>query len=465
MTTTRAALSAPHADERQVPQDVEAERAVLGSLLLDTSAIAEIAPLLRPEDFYRGQHAAIYRAMLALHAAHEPTDNVLVSNQVEREGGIKGLDAPALNAYLAGLVMGTPSAVNAVYYAGKVQQAAALRGLLSAASRIASAVYESSGDAEKAWDAAQAAVFAVARRDAAAFRALTAYLDGYFERLDIASRGEVGEGLPTGIRDFDRLTGGLHTGDLIVLASRPGMGKTAMALQMAVAAARRGHAVAMASLEMSGHQLAHRLVSGESGIDGQRLRTAHLESDQWERVVRAIGDLSALPIAIDDTPALSVVDVRARLRTCALDFQRKGQRLGLVVVDYLQLMHAAMKRSENRVQEVSEISRQLKAMAKELNVPLVACAQLSRQADQRPGGRPQLSDLRESGQIEADADLVLFLFREEVYDPDSKRKGLADLIVAKNRQGPLADIELRFDGPTTTFQDLIQHYAAKDLER
>lgn len=440
--------------DRRIPQDIEAERALLGSLLIDPQAIVDVAPLVAEEDFFRGAHKIIYAAMLIVHARRDPTDLVLVSAELEANetsdkiGGVE---------YLTSLIAATPSSVHAASYARQVSRCATLRRLLQATAVAADAVYDHGNDADKAIEAAHAALFAIAPRGQSEYVSLSHVMSGYADRIDSVSREDAhGEGTPTGFKLLDRLTGGFQRGELIVLAGRPGHGKSAMGVQMALGAAKLGYPTCIATLEMTQMQLAHRLVSGYSGVDGQRLRTGWIREEEWQPIATAIGVLSETPVYLDDTPAQSITDIRQRARRLVSRLRYEGKELGLVVVDYLQLVRATVKRGEGRVQEVGVISGELKAMAMELNVPVLACAQLSRAVENRNGNRPQLSDLRESGSIEQDADVVMFLHREELYDSNTPRKGLADLLVAKHRAGPLADFVVQYDAPTTTFKNLAQ---------
>lgn len=443
-----------------VPQNIEAEMAVLGSILENPTCAAEVASLLKPEDFYRTAHQTIYRAILAVHEKQEPPDLLLVCAELDRTGKMEQIGGAS---YLTSCVLSTPTAVYAANYAGEVLQSVALRRLLSISQQIAKAVHDG-GDADKALEAAYAALADATPRNGRDYVKMDAVMEGYIDRLDAMAREGKGDGVPSGFVDLDTLTGGFQKGELTVLAGRPGHGKSACAMQIAAHAAAhgatKGYVVSAVSLEMSQLQLIHRMVSGRARVDGQRLRTGWVRDEEWPSVHRAVWDLAELPIYLDDTPGQTIGDVRNRARRLAAQLRGHGQTVGLMIVDYLQLMHATVKRGEGRTQEVGLISGGLKEMAMELGVPVIACAQLNRAVESRQGNRPQLSDLRESGSIEQDADLVLFVHREELYDPKTTRKGLAELIVAKNRSGPLADITLRFDAPTTTFYTLSEREAA-----
>ncbi len=443
------------ADERLPPQNIEAEQSVLGSILIDRDAIVRVAGFLRPEDFYREAHRIIYQAALDLFERREPTDFILLCDELERRGRLEQVGGPA---YLTSLINMVPTAVNVEYYGHIVERTALLRRLITAGGQIAGVAYDLQHDAERAVDKAQEILFALTkRRGAREFVPISEVLESYFDQIDFIHqhRGQV-FGVPTGFSKLDALTGGFQRSDLIILAARPGMGKTSFALNIAAHAALKNKiTVGIFSLEMSREQLVQRLICAEAGIDSHRLRTGFIEEHEWSKIARAIGELSEAPIFIDDTPGISIMELRTKARRLQAEHD-----LGFVIVDYLQLMQGRTDRpSENRVQEVSEISRALKSLARELNVPVLCASQLNRNVEQRPGNRPQLSDLRESGSIEQDADIVLFIYREEVYDRDTPRKNIADVIVAKHRNGPLADIELFFSGQQTRFADLEQRYA------
>jgi len=441
------------AEERLPPQNVEAEQSVLGSILIDRDAIVRVAGFLLPEDFYREAHRTIYQAALDLFERREPADFVLLCDELERRARLDQVGGPA---YLTSLINMVPTAVNVEYYGHVVERCAILRRLISAGAQIAGVAYDMQADAEAAVDKAEQILFALTqRRRAQEFIAIKSVLDNYFEELDYIHQHK-GQtfGVPTGFKKLDELTGGLQRSDLIILAARPGMGKTSFVLNVAAhAALTNGTPVGIFSLEMSRDQLVQRLICSDAGIDSHRLRTGFIEDNEWGKIANSIGKLSEAPIYIDDTPGISVMELRTKARRLQAEHD-----LGFIIVDYLQLMQGSYGRTENRVQEVSDISRSLKALARELNIPVLTCSQLNRNVEQRPGNRPQLSDLRESGSIEQDADIVMFIYREEVYDRESTRKNVADVIVAKHRNGPLADIELFFSGQQTKFADLEQRY-------
>ncbi|MGH2350590.1 MAG: replicative DNA helicase [Chloroflexota bacterium] len=440
------------AEERLPPQNVEAEQSVLGSILIDRDAIVRVAGFLRAEDFYREAHRTIYQAALDLFERREPADFILLCDELERRGRLEQVGGPA---YLTSLINMVPTAVNVEYYGHVVERCAILRRLITAGGQIAGVAYDYQHDAELAVDKAEQTLFALTqRRRAQEFVPISQVLENYFDQIDHIhqNRGQT-FGVPTGFKKLDELTGGLQRSDLIVLAARPGMGKTSFALNIASHAALKNHiAVGIFSLEMSRDQLVQRLICSEAGIDSHRLRTGFIEESEWGKIAQAIGELSEAPIYIDDTPGISIMELRTKARRLQAEAD-----VGFIIVDYLQLMQGRF--TDNRVQEVSEISRSLKALARELNVPVLAASQLSRAVEQRPGNRPQLSDLRESGSIEQDADIVMFIYREEQYERETSRKGIADVIVAKHRNGPLADVELVFLGQQTKFANLEQRYS------
>ena len=439
-------------EERLPPQNIEAEQSVLGSILIDRDAIVRVAGFLHAEDFYREAHRTVYQAAVDLFERREPADFVLLCDELERRGRLEQVGGPA---YLTSLINLVPTAVNVEYYGHVVERCAILRRLITAGGQIAGVAYDLQHDAEQAVDKAEQILFALTqRRRAREFIPIAEVLEHYFDQIDYIHqhRGQT-FGVPTGFTRLDELTGGLQRSDLIVLAARPGMGKTSFALNMATHAALKNNIpVGIFSLEMSKDQLVQRLICSQAGIDSHRLRTGFIEESEWAKIAQAIGELSEAPIYIDDTPGISVMELRTKARRLQAEHD-----LGFVIVDYLQLMQG--RRTENRVQEVSDISRSLKELARELNIPVVAASQLNRSVEQRPNNRPQLSDLRESGSIEQDADIVMFIYREELRDPETTRRGVADIIVAKHRNGPTADIELAFLAQQTRFANLETRYS------
>src|SRR5580765_7402545 len=435
--------------DRLPPQSIEAEQSVLGAVLIDRETIIEIAEFLRPEDFYRQAHANVYRAMLELFERREPVDLVTVAETLERKDELDGIGG---RAYLSTLSNQTPTAVHAVQYARIVERKAVLRNLIGAAGKIAGIGYEDPAEIQEAIDRAESELFQVSnRRITVGFAQLRELLHSAYDRLDYlhAHRGEL-SGISSGFLDLDQLTTGFQKSDLIVVAARPSVGKTSFALNIAEhVAVREKKTVGVFSLEMSKEQLVLRLLSSVANIDSQRLRSGFLEELDFARIAPAMNALSEAPMYIDDTPSISTMELRTKARRLQAE-----AGLDLVIVDYLQLMQAATQgRDSNRVQEVSEISRGLKALARELSVPVVALSQLSRQPEMRNENEPRLSDLRESGAIEQDADLVMFLYRDkdkggEDADMDGE---VIHLKLAKHRNGPTGSIELWFKKSQTRF--------------
>ena len=438
-------------NERLIPANVEAEQAVLGSILIDPDAILRIASKLRPEDFYLEKHRWIYEAALDLHERRQPADLVTLCDELERRGQLNEVGGAA---YITELINAVPTAIHVEHYAGIVERTAVLRRLITAAGQIAQLAYQDRGEIEEIVDRAEELIFGVSerwiRRDLAPIERIMKEVTDRIEYLAL-HQGEL-MGVPTGFRLLDRLLGGLQKSDLIILAARPSVGKTALALNIAVNAAKRfGQRVAFFSLEMSGEQLVQRLLAAETGIDQQRLRLGQIGEEEWPLLMEAAGVLSNTLFFIDDTPALSAMELRTKARRVHAE-----HGLDLIIVDYLQLMRGDT-RSENRVQEISYISRSLKSLARELNVPVLALSQLSRAVEARTDKRPVLSDLRESGSIEQDADVVMFIYREELYDEDTERQNIADIIVAKHRNGPTGVVSLYFKKELTKFLDLELH--------
>nr|HID13758.1 replicative DNA helicase [Anaerolineae bacterium] len=466
--------------DKMVPHNVEAEEAVLGSLLIDPEALFRVSPFLKGEDFYIQKNAWIYEAIFALHERREPIDFVTLCDELERRGQLEEIGGAA---YITRLINAVPSAIHVEAYGHIVEHAAIRRRLISAASRIAQLAYQEAEDVDQTVDQAEQALFSVSqRRIARDLAPIQDIIRRYYDRIEYlyAHRGEP-LGVPTGFIDLDRLLGGLQRSDFILIAARPSVGKTSLCLSIARNAARHGQRVAIFSLEMSAEQVVQRLVAAETGIDAQRLRLGDLREEEWPLFVQATGKLADLPVFIDDTPSISALQLRTKARRLHAE-----HGLDLIVVDYLQLMTGDV-RSENRVQEVSHISRSLKGLARELDVPVVAASQLSRAVEQRSDKRPVLADLRESGSLEQDADVVMFIFREEYYlerkkpgrrgdeddmdfdrrmekwdDAKAKVANLADIIVAKQRHGPIGDIKMLFHGAFTRFANLDPHHAPED---
>jgi len=431
----------------ELPQNIEAEKATLGSILLNREAIVAVAPWLLAEYFYMDRHAQIYEAMLACYNARIPPDTRTVSEELRRRDR---LDSCGGVPYLSDLVDTVPTSYHVEYYARIVERTALLRQLINAGGKIAALGYNEREELENTLDQAEQTLFEVSqRRSNQDFIHIGQVIDSYYEQINYLQehRGEV-VGVPSGFRDLDELTGGLQQSDLIILAARPSVGKTSFALSLGYnVATRHQRNVGIFSLEMSRDQLVQRLLAMDTRIDSHRLRTGHLNESDLQNVMESMGRLAAVPIYIEDTPGLSIMEVRSKARRL-----QSQSGVDLIIIDYLQLM--AGKRSDNRVQEVSEISRGLKALARELNVPVMALSQLSRAVEGRTSHIPMLSDLRESGSIEQDADIVMFIYREELYDKETDKKGIAELHIAKHRNGPIGVVPMRFDAATTRFDDL-----------
>jgi replicative DNA helicase len=437
--------SASPAYERVPPHNVEAEESVLGSMLLSKDAIAEVLELLREDDFYRPAHRTVFRSVLELYGHGDAVDAVTVQEELRRNGSLADIGgAPFLHT----LVASVPTAANATYYARIVKEAGVLRRLIDVGTQIVQLGFETPQDTERAVDLAESLVYQVAQgRVTEDYHSLRDVLTGTLEAIErLHEEHREITGVPTGFADLDRLTSGLQAANLIIVAARPAVGKSTLGLDIARhAAVKAGVPTVVFSLEMSRTELVQRLMCAECTVDMQRLRTGRMEESDWTRLTRSLGKLADAPLFIDDSPGTTMMEIRAKCRRLK---QRHG--LGLVVVDYLQLMQPS-KRFENRQQEVSEISRSLKLLAKELEVPVIAISQLSRQTEARSDRRPMLSDLRESGALEQDSDVVLFIYRDELYDPESARKGEADFILAKHRNGPTDTVTVTFQGQYSRF--------------
>lgn len=424
--------------QRLPPQNIEAEQSVLGAMLIDKDALFEVAEILSAEDFYREVHQKIFESIMALSNKGEPVDLVTVCEELQSRGL---LDKVGGAVYLASLANMTPTAAHAGYYAGIVREKSVLRRLIRTSTEIIGKCYGYVENIEEFLDEAEKVIFEVARsKDSKNFVHLKDALEQTFERLErLYERRSGVTGLSTGFIDLDNITSGLQDSDLIIIAARPSMGKTTLALNIAHhIVVNEKKPVAFFSLEMSREQLAQRLLCAYAEIDSQKLRRGFLSSEEWPRLTQAVGPLSEAPLYIDDTAAISVMETRAKSRRLKME---KG--LSAIFVDYLQLMRGHEK-AENRQQEISNISRALKALAKELNCPVVALSQLSRAVEQRPDKRPILSDLLESGGIEANADLVAFIYRDDYYYPDTEKKHITEIVIAKQRNGPTGKIELYF---------------------
>ena len=444
---------------KQLPQNLEAEEAVLGALLIDPDAILPVATFLRASDFYVQRHGSIYQAMIDLHERHQPADLVTLTDELERRDQLAAVGGSAL---LTSLINATPTSIHVEYYARIVERTAILRRLIDAAGQIAKLAYRDVDDVGEVVDQAESIIFGVSEkrvtRDLVPIRQV---LDEYYDRIEYLSQhqGEI-VGIPTGLVDLDKLLGGFQRSDLIIIAGRPGMGKTSLALSIALHAARRWQKrVGVFSLEMSSEQVVQRMISAETGIDSQRLRLGDIREDEWPVFVQATSLLSDTQVYIDDTPALSALEMRAKARRVHAEFG-----LDLLIVDYLQLMRGEFRSDGNRVQEISYISRSLKSLARELNIPLVALSQLSRAVESRQDKRPMLSDLRESGSIEQDADVVAFVYRDVEYNLDTEFPNIAEIRVSKHRSGPTGVIHAFFRKELAQFENLeVRHEQLEEL--
>jgi replicative DNA helicase len=433
------------------PHSVDAEQSVLGGLLLDNTAWDKIADLIGESDFYRADHRLIYRHISKLIEASRPADVITVAESLE---STKDLDSVGGIAYLGALSQNTPSSANIRRYAEIVRERAIMRKLAETATEIAESAYSPMGrEAPQLLDEAESKIFAISEEGARGrqgFQDMQPLLTQAVERIDLLyNRDNPSDvtGVPTGFTDLDRMTSGLQPGDLIIIAGRPSMGKTSLALNIAeFVALDAGLPVGVFSMEMSASQVVMRMLGSVGRLDQHKLRTGRLADEDWRRLTDAVGKLNDAPMHIDETAALNALELRARARR----LHRQYGKLGLIVVDYLQLMSASSQ-GENRATEISEISRSLKALAKELTVPVVALSQLNRSLEQRPNKRPVMSDLRESGAIEQDADLIFFIYRDEVYNSDSPDRGRAEVIIGKQRNGPIGTVMLTFQGEYTRF--------------
>ncbi|NLD69140.1 MAG: replicative DNA helicase [Limnobacter sp.] len=438
---------------RVPPHSIEAEQAVLGGLLLDNNAFDRVADVLHENDFYRHDHRLIWRQISKAIERGHPADVVTVLEALQTAG--KAEEAGGL-AYLNALAQETPSAANIRRYAEIVRDRSVLRRLISTSDEISTAALNPQGkDTRQLLDEAESKIFQISEESArgqAGFQALPDLLGRVVERIDeLYNQNNPNDvtGVPSGFADLDRMTSGLQPGDLIIVAGRPSMGKTSLALNIGEhVAIDQGLPVAVFSMEMGATQLAMRMVCSVGRLDQQRLRTGRLLDDDWPRLTNAMQKMQDTQLYIDETPALSALELRARARRLS----RQCGQLGLVIIDYLQLMSGSSS-GENRATEISEISRGLKGLAKELNCPVIALSQLNRSLEQRPNKRPVMSDLRESGAIEQDADVILFIYRDEVYNPDSPDKGTAELIIGKQRNGPIGTVRLTFVGQYTKFEN------------
>lgn len=431
------------------PQSIEAEQSVLGSMLIDKEVIPVVLEILKSEDFYRPDHKAIYEIVIELFDKSQPIDLITVSERLKLHGKLEligGLE------YLSNIATAVPTTANIKNYSKIVEEKSLLRKLIRASSDIVDLGFNASEEVSFILDKAEQGIFDILqKRSTQGFVPIKDVLVETFNKLEeLYNNKGVVTGIPTGFSDLDFKTSGLHNSDLILIAARPAMGKTAFALNLASNAAVHSQVpVAVFSLEMSKDQLVNRMLSSEAMVDGSKMRTGQLEDNDWQKVAKALGPLSEAPIFIDDTPGVSITEIRAKCRRLKLE-----HNLGLVIIDYLQLMQGSRSKSENRQQEISEISRSLKMLAKEINVPVITLSQLSRASETRTDHRPILSDLRESGAIEQDADIVMFLYRDDYYNPETDQKNIAELIIAKHRNGSTGTVELVWLGQYTKFANL-----------
>ena len=432
------------------PQNIEAEQSVLGGILIENDAVNKALEILVPEDFYRDAHRRIFEALIALSERDEPADLITLTNELRKKNH---LDSVGGASYVASLIDLVPTAANIEYYAKIVKEKSILRRLIHTSTDIVTRSYESLDDVNTLLDDAEQAIFQITGNTLKpSFYPIREVVKNSFRVLErLYEKKELITGVPSGFKELDRLTAGFQPSDLVIVAGRPGMGKTAFCLNIAqYAAIEKKIPVAIFSLEMSKEQLGIRMLCSEAEVEGTHLRTGFLTEKDWPKLTIAAGNLSDAPIYIDDTAALTGLELRAKARRLRADYE-----LGMIIIDYLQLMKGRTN-VENRQQEISEISRSLKALAKELNIPLVAVSQLSRRTEERTGNRPQLSDLRESGAIEQDADLILLLYRDELYNraEDNPNRGKAEVIIGKQRNGPVGKIELAFLDKFTAFKEL-----------
>ena len=433
------------------PQALEAEQSLLGGLLLDNRKWDEVSGEVGIQDFYSQNHRLIYQAISGLQERSDPADVVTTSEWLENEGN---LEAAGGLAYLGNLANNTPSTANILTYAKIVRERAILRSLISASSDIADSAYNPEGRTPReVLDFAEQLVFDISERDGRSqqgFSSIAELLSRSIDRIvELSESKEAITGVPTGFSDLDSMTSGLQPGDLVIIAGRPSMGKTSFAMNISeYVAVEKKLPVAIYSMEMPGEQLAMRMLSSLGRINSNKIRTGQLGDEDWPRLNSAVGMLDKSPLFVDDSAALNTMDLRSRARRLS----REHGQLGLIVVDYLQLMHTADS-NENRATEISSITRGLKILAKELHVPVIALSQLNRSLEQRPNKRPVMSDLRESGAIEQDADVIFFIYRDEVYNDESEQKGIAELIIGKQRNGPIGTTKLTFRGEFTRFEN------------
>ncbi|MCE5195232.1 MAG: replicative DNA helicase [Nitrospiraceae bacterium] len=443
MRNTEASL------DKVPPQNIDAEQSVLGAIMVENDSLSKAIEIITREDFYKDSHKKIFDAMIQLYEKSEPIDIITVTDELRKRNDI---DFVGGEAYLSMLASQVPTAANIKYHAKIIHEKSLLRALIKSASEIAGKVYESNFDADELVDQAERIIFNISdKRIKASFSSLKSLLKGSFETIEnLYDKKSAITGVASGFKDLDELTSGFQRGDLIIVGGRPSMGKTAFSLDIArhVGVELKDH-VAVFSLEMSKEQLAMRMLCSEAMVDSNRVRKGFIKKDEWSQLTNAAGKLSEAPIFIDDSSNINVLEMRAKARRLKMEYKA----LSLIVVDYLQLMRGTGWSERSREQEISEISRSLKALAKELDVPVIALSQLNRGVEQRQIKKPNLSDLRESGAIEQDADVIIFLYRDEFYNKETMDKGKAEIIVAKQRNGPTDTINLTFFPHFTRFTD------------
>lgn len=434
--------------EKIQPQSLEAEMSVLGAMLMDKEAISKAVEVLSEEAFYKTTHRKIYSAILDLFEKNEPVDLVTLTNELKKKGELTNIGGPI---YLTTILNSVPTSANVEYYIKIVNEKAVIRNLISAATEITSMAYQPTEDVSQLLDNAEQLIFNIVQRKISRdFVHIGDMLHDSFEMIEeLYAKKAYVTGVPSGFIELDTITSGFHPSDLIIIAGRPSMGKSSFALNIAQhASSKEKIPVGIFSLEMSKEQLVHRVLCAEARVDAHKLRTGYLGETDWPKLTTAAGVLAEAPIYIDDTPAISILEIRAKSRRLKAKYN-----IGLVVIDYLQLVQGRMQ-VDNRQQEISEISRSLKSLARELNIPVIALSQLSREVEKRGDRKPQLSDLRESGAIEQDADLVAFVYREEYYKPTPENEGIAEIIIGKQRNGPVGTIKLAFVRKYTRFENL-----------
>ncbi|ASF41371.1 MULTISPECIES: replicative DNA helicase [Halobacillus] len=445
-------------NDRTPPHNIEAEQAVLGAVFLEPEAMSTASEYLLPEDFYRASHQRIFEVMMTLADKGEPIDLVTVTSALSNN---KVLEEVGGVSYLTDVANSVPTAANITYYTKIVSEKSTLRSLIRTATNIVTTGYSEEEDLEDVLNSAEKDILEVSqRKNSSAFKSIKDVLIDVYDNIEQLHNQEGGvTGIPTGYRDLDNITSGFQRNDLIIIAARPSMGKTAFALNIAQnVAVHTEENVAIFSLEMGADQLVSRMLCAEGNIDAQRLRTGHMEAEDWNKLTMAMGSLSNAGIYIDDTPGIRVSEIRSKCRRL-----KQEHGLGMILIDYLQLIQGSANSKENRQQEVSEISRSLKGLARELNVPLIALSQLSRGVESRQDKRPMMSDLRESGSIEQDADIVGFLYRDDYYDQESENQNIIEIIISKQRNGPVGNVELAFVKEYNKFVDLDHRYSEADI--